>query len=159
MVCSLDPGCHVTVRKSLCGKEINIHSTLVFHVTRILAVDTGCIDMDWREKKKRGISRQKASLKNFGIFSCTSTSIFLSALCSCLADTNERFHVHTNYLKYLMSFLRCIYTSKKCLSPSIPQCCRRKKLSLLCAVIEMTLSSPVAKATSSVLFQTFIFRG
>jgi len=69
----------------------------------------------------------EASFKKFGIFSCTTTCIFLSALCSRLADTNERFHVHTNYLKYLMSFLRCINTSKKWLSPSIPQCCKGKK--------------------------------
>lgn len=147
----MHPGCHVTVRKKLCGKEINVHSALLFHLTRNFAVDTGCIDMDWKSKKKRGISRQKASLKNFGIFSCTSTCIFLSALCSCLADTNERFHVHTNYLKYLMSFLRCIYTSKKWLRPSIPQCWEKKK-SPLCAVTEMTSCSSVAKATSSVLF-------
>lgn len=113
LVCSLDPGCHVTVKKSLCGKEINRHSALLFPITRIFTVDTDCTDIVWKGRKKQGISRQEASLKNFRIFSCTSTCSFLSALCSCLADTNERFHVHTNYLKYLMSFLRCIYTSKK----------------------------------------------
>lgn len=138
LVCSLDPGCHVTVRKSFCGKEINIHSALFFYLTRISAVDWGCIDIFWKGKKKRGISRQKSSLKYFGIFPCPSPSICLSALCSCLADTNERFHVHTNSLKYLMSFLRCIYTSKKLLSPSMPQCCTGKEKKFpLCAVIEI----------------------
>lgn len=44
---------------------------------------------------------------------CTSLFISLSAFCSRLLDINERFHVHTNYLKYLTSFLRCIYISKK----------------------------------------------
>lgn len=127
LVCSLDPGCHVMVRKNLCDKEINRHSALHFHITRIFTVETDCTDIVWKGRKKQGISRQEASLKNFGVFSRTSTWSFLSALCSCLADTNERFHVHTNYSKYLMSFLRCIYTSKKWLSPSMPQCCRGKE--------------------------------
>lgn len=46
-----DSGCHVTERKSLCGKEINIHRTSIFHLTRISAVDRGCIKTDWKSKK------------------------------------------------------------------------------------------------------------
>lgn len=60
-----DPGCHVTERKSLCGKEINIHRALIFHLTRIFAVDRGCINTDWKSKKH---FQQKLPSRNLEYF-------------------------------------------------------------------------------------------